>query len=111
MGSVNIKKEEIKTNGIRFSIEDKKEIAHAYLYIIKNDLHERPYGLIEDVFVDESFRGKGYATELLKELIEEAKKLGCYKLIATSRRSRQYVHKLYRKLGFEDYGIEFRMNF
>jgi hypothetical protein len=35
---------------------------------------------------------------------------GCYMLIATSRHSRPKVHDLYRRLGFEDHGIEFRMD-
>jgi GNAT superfamily N-acetyltransferase len=65
---------------------------------------------MEDVFVDESFRRKGYGTAVIKILIEEASKR-CYKLIATSRYSREKVHDLYKKLGFDDYGLEFRMNF
>jgi len=36
---------------------------------------------------------------------------GCYKLIATSRTSRPKVHELYQRLGFENHGVEFRMNF
>ena len=45
------------TPGIRVRIEDKgKDIAHAYVYILKNDLHERPFGFIEDVFVSEEYR-------------------------------------------------------
>jgi len=35
---------------------------------------------------------------------------GCYKLVATSRASRPRVHELYERLGFENYGVEFRMN-
>ena len=102
----------INTKGIRFSIkEGGKEVARAYLYLMKNDLHKQPFGLMEDVFVDESLRGKGYGTKIVKELIKQAKKQNCYKLIATSRYSRDNVHKLYKRLGFEDWGREFRINF
>ena len=43
--------------------------------------------------------------------VAEAKARGCYKLIATSRFERERVHKLYEGLGFERWGLEYRMNF
>lgn len=107
-----INKKEVESKRIRFSIEeDGKEIAHAYLYLMKNDLHKQPFGLMEDVFVDESLRGKGHGTKIVKELIKEAKKQNCYKLIATSRYNRPKVHELYKELGFKDWGKEFRIDF
>ena len=43
--------------GLRFSIHrDGAEVARAYLYLMTNDLHEAPFGLMEDVFVAESER-------------------------------------------------------
>lgn len=91
--------------------ENEKEVGRASLYVLYNDLHEEPYGLLEDVFVDEAFRGKGYGRELVHAVIEEAKKQNCYKLIATSRVSRTEVHAMYEKYGFQKYGVEFRMDF
>ena len=36
--------------GIRFSIRsDAEEVARAYLYVMHNDLHDAPFGLLEDV--------------------------------------------------------------
>lgn len=97
--------------GIRFSISGENgEIARAYLYVMTNDLHEAPFGLLEDVFVDESQRGGGLGTTLVQEVIAAAREAGCYKLVATSRASRPKVHALYERLGFENYGLEFRMN-
>lgn len=107
---------EIKTNtveakGIKFTItENDREIARAYLYIMHNDLHREPFGLLEDVYVAEDNRGKGLGIKLVKRVIEAAKDRGCYKLIATSRKSRSKVHQLYNKLGFQEYGLEFRMD-
>ncbi|HET7132518.1 MAG TPA: GNAT family N-acetyltransferase [Gammaproteobacteria bacterium] len=98
--------------GIRFSVAgDGGEIARAYLYVLTNDLHAAPFGLLEDVFVDESQRGGGVGTALAKEIVAAARELGCYKLIATSRTSRPKVHELYERLGFEKHGIEFRISF
>ncbi len=97
--------------GIRFSLSDRgQEIGHAFLYLIKNDEHDACAGFMEDVFVAETSRGKGVGTELVQIVIAEAKKRGCYKLLATSRYARPEVHAWYIKLGFTDYGKEFRMD-
>lgn len=97
--------------GIRFSIsENGREIARAYLYVMSNDLHAEPFGLLEDVQVDEAHRGSGLGSALVREVIAAAREAGCYKLVATSRASRPKVHELYERLGFGRYGVEFRMD-
>ena len=79
---------------------------------VENDLHPGQwFGLLEDVSVDESVRGRGHATALVRHVMEEARRRKCYKLIATSRDERTRVHDLYRRLGFEEWGREFRLNF
>jgi len=90
--------------------EDKKEIGRAWLYVLYNDLHVEPFGLLEDVFVEENHRGGGVGTKLMQAVIEEAKKIGCYKLIATVRNSKGGLCQWYEKHGFINYGAEFRMN-
>lgn len=99
--------------GIRFSIREPegKEMAHAYLYILHNDLHEKPFGLLEDVFVEESYRGRSLVTQLLDAVVMRARKEGCYKLVATSRHTRERVHRIYYSYGFTSPGLEFRMDF
>lgn len=87
-----------------------KEAGHVRLYLIRNDKHRRPYGLVEDLFVEEVFRGKGVATSLMRSLMTRAMGENCYKLIANSRRENEHVHKLYKKLGFLPHGYEFRIN-
>lgn len=89
---------------------DENEIARASLVIIKNDLHAKPYGLLEDVWVDPLHRNKGNGKAMVSAIIERAKREECYKLIATSRFGRTNVHETYRKLGFLSLGFEFRMN-
>lgn len=108
---MGVQKRELSSEVIKLFIEeDGKEVARAYLYLISNDLHPKPYGLMEDVFVEESFRGRGYGTTIVNALIDEARQR-CYKLIATSRYSRTNVHELYQRLGFNDWGKEFRIDF
>lgn len=105
-----IQETSVKARGIKFFVEqNNKEVARAFLYIMHNDLHKEPFGLMEDVFVDESLRGHGVGTELVNKIIEKAKDLGCYKLIATSRHGRKELHKWYEKIGFENFGTEFKM--
>jgi GNAT superfamily N-acetyltransferase len=106
-----IKKRIIEGKGIKFSREiNRKEIARAFLYILHNDLHKQPFGFLEDVFVDESFRGKGIGTAILNKVMKEAKKQRCYKIVATSRYSRPEAHRLYKRLCFKDWGKEFRLD-
>lgn len=76
---------------------------------MNNNLKKGPFGLLEDVFVDEELRGQGIGTKIINDVIAQAKKIGCYKIVATSRFERENVHKLYEKLGFEKFGIEFKM--
>lgn len=107
---MDIKQKPVKANGIKFFIErDNKEVARAYLYILKNDLHKEPFGFMEDVYVDESSRGQGLATKLLAELIASAKANHCYKIVGTSRHERKDAQRLYEKIGFKNFGIEFKM--
>lgn len=108
---MKIQREHRPARGIRFSISGANgEVARAYLYVMTNDLHAEPFGLLEDVYVDESQRGSGLGTALVREVIAAAREAGCYKLIATSRASRQRVHELYERLGFASYGLEFRLS-
>ena len=105
--------EHILGAGVRFSYTDAqgREIGRAFLYILHNNIHPEPFGLMEDVFVEEGSRGKGIGKKLVQKVIEAAQEAGCYKLIATSRHSREEVHGLYEGLGFEDHGKEFRIDF
>ena len=108
---MEIKQKESRASGIKYVIEKEgKEIAFGYLYLMYN-VHKRPFGLVEYIFVDEKYRSQGLGTQIVKAIIQGAKENNCYKLIATSRHSREKVHQWYLRLGFEDQGKEFRMNF
>jgi len=108
---MNLKQTEKTTVGIRIFVEeDGVELGRAWLYLIYNDLHGDPYGLLEEVFVKEDKRGNGVGNKLLEKIISEAKARKCYKIIGTSRMSRDMVHEWYKRLGFREYGLEFRMD-
>lgn len=106
-------KKEIKKDcyAIKIMVRDNdKEVGRVWLYILQNNIHKEPYGLLADLLIDKEYRGGGWGTKLLQEVIEEAKKSGCYKLIATTRSSREIVCAWYEKFGFKNYGVEFRMD-
>lgn len=106
-----ISNKENKSYAIKVTVEEEGKIfASAYLYIMFNDLHKEPFGFLENVFVKEESRGKGVGSKLVEAIIDLAKKENCYKLIGTSRYDNSGVHVFYDKLGFKDYGKEFRLD-
>ena len=110
--NMELKSTEIQSKALRFSIEaEGVEVGRVYLYLIKNDLHDVPYGLIDDLFVAETHRSQGIGRQLIEKVIASAREQHCSKLIATSRYSREEVHAWYLRLGFKDWGREFRMDF
>jgi ribosomal protein S18 acetylase RimI-like enzyme len=108
---MQIQKEYLNSKAIKFIIiKNNKQIARAHLYIIKNDLHNKPYAYIEDVYVNENHRGQGFGKKLINYLISQAKQLNCYKIICTSRNNNDLVHNFYKNQGFKEHGKEFRIN-
>ncbi len=109
--ALRIKKIKKSSHAIKFEIKSgAKTVGRIYLYVIKNDLHTRPYGLLEDLFVNEEVRGQGIGTTLVNTAIDEAKKRKLYKLVGTSRMLREHLHAFYERYGFKKYGWEFRMD-
>jgi len=103
---------EIPALAVRFSVKEGViEIAHGYLYFITNDGHDEPYALLEDVFVDPKYQGKGIGKKFVRKIMEVAQQRKCYKVIAYSRISNKRAHTLYEKLGLKKFGFEFRLDF
>jgi ribosomal protein S18 acetylase RimI-like enzyme len=57
--------------------------------------------IIEDVVVDERYRGQGVAQALTKEALVLAEAAGARTVDLTSRPSREAANRLYQKLGFQ----------
>lgn len=107
-----IVKTKVSVSGERIClIKNNKEIGHAYLYFLSNNIHKKPFAFLEDVWVSTKYRSEGFGTKLLKKAITIAKQNNCYKIICTSRNERKKVHEWYTKNGFSEYGKEFRKNF
>jgi ribosomal protein S18 acetylase RimI-like enzyme len=56
---------------------------------------------VEDVIVDETYRGKGLGAKLMQAIIAAGKKNKASKIELTSRPARAAANKLYQRLGFE----------
>lgn len=88
-------------------MDDDDVIASAQLYVMESDKGE--YGRIENVFVDEEYRGQGLGTELSKIVMDESMALGHYKCTLAS--SKPNAQRIYERLGFRKHGQEYRIDF
>src|SRR5512133_234452 len=89
-----------KNSHLFIAVSAEKEIAGmltASVYIIPTCIKF----WIEDVVVDEAFRGKGIGKELMVHAMEFAKSTGAKSVDLTSRPARIAANKLYKELGFE----------
>jgi ribosomal protein S18 acetylase RimI-like enzyme len=59
------------------------------------------HGWIEDVVVDEAYRGQGWGKALTEACLEAARELGLRAVNLTSRPARVAANALYQSLGFE----------
>ena len=75
---------------------------HKFIHNISKLAH------IEDICVDEKYRGQKYGTELINYLVEEAKKNGCYKV---NLYCDEKLQKFYEKSNFDKKGIQMAIYF
>ena len=101
-------KETANCYGYRLSVNDgDKEVARTFLYVLHNDIRGKEFGYIEDVFVEEGYRGNGIATGLVNDCITLCRALGCYKIVLATQY--EYLHHMYKKIGFKKSGTEFKI--
>jgi len=82
-------------------IEDSKRII-GFGALVLNMVPCRGYvAKIEDIVVDEKYRGQGLGKKMMQELIEIAKKKKLKIVNLTSRPERVGARKLYKSLGFK----------
>ena len=88
--------------------------SQSHLYVLESDgqfigmttlcLYQCPTGWkawIEDVVVDQNYRGNGYGKVMIEKVIELCRNKGNVTLMLTSRPSRVAANQLYQSLGFE----------
>lgn len=101
-------------NGIIFVARDERHPRRAIVgmaTLVTVFTLSRARGDVHDVVVDESYRGKGIGTKLMRELIVHARNIGLARIDLTSGPDREEANKLYKKLGFTIYKTNYyRLN-
>ena len=99
-------------------------LSQSHLYVLEVDgqfigmttlcLYQCPTGWkawIEDVVIDEAYRGKGLSKMLVRHAIDFVKSQGIPALMLTSNPKRTAANKLYQTMGFEQKETNvYRMN-
>lgn len=82
------------------------------LLVVPNLTHGgSPWAIVENLVVDSDRRRNGIGQALMREVIERAKRAGCYKVQLMSNVRREGAHDFYRSLGFEENAQGFRIYF
>ena len=80
-----------------------KVIGYVAVHWLPYLILKSPEGYISELFVQESFRGKGIGQKLLEAVKKEAKKRNCSRLNLLNNRNRpSYKRGFYQKLGWEE---------
>ena len=77
--------------------------ATCYLNVIPNlTRRASPYGVIENVVTDVSFRGKGLGKAVVQQALRQAWLAGCYKVMLLTGSRKESTREFYRACGFND---------
>ncbi|MGI8551247.1 MAG: GNAT family N-acetyltransferase [Dehalococcoidia bacterium] len=73
------------------------------LYVLPGLAHgASPWGVVENVVVEEAARGRGYGELLMAEAVKLAWDAGCYKVSLLSNLRRNDAHRFYERIGFQN---------
>ncbi len=73
------------------------------LYPLFSSTRMKRYWLLNDLFVNENYRGKGFSKELIEEAKELAKSTNAAGILLETGKSNDVGNKLYPSCGFEIY--------
>lgn len=87
-------------------------ILGTFALLIMDNLAHRgtPSGIVEDVAVDQIYRGQGIGKKMMQFAMKTCREQGCYKLILSSNMKRTNAHQFYESLGFKQHGISFHVD-
>lgn len=69
----------------------------------------KPWAVVENVVVSESWRGRGLGRTMMEHAIAQGVYEGCYKIFLSSSAKRVGAHVFYEKLGFIREGVSLYM--
>jgi len=68
-------------------------------------LHSGPSGLIDELIVAESHRGRGIGRRLVSAAIEKCRQLGCCEVEVSTEKTNTKAREFYNRCGFEEIGV------
>lgn len=87
------------SGGLWIAVDDERIVGCAQLVVAHQLVDSR--GWLEDVVVDEAYRGQGVGRRLVEAALEEARRLGLRSVKLTSGPKREAARALYASFGFE----------
>ena len=76
----------------------------------KTILHRGLSGLIDEIIVAKSYRGKGVGKQLLSSAIEKSRQLGCCEVEVSTEKTNIKAREFYRQCGFTERGVLFEID-
>ncbi len=76
----------------------------------KTILHRGLSGLIDELIVAKSYRGKGIGKRLLSGAIEKSRQLGCCEVEVSTEKTNIKAREFYRQCGFTERGVLFEID-
>jgi len=76
----------------------------------KTILHRGLSGLIDELIVAKSYRGKGVGKQLLSGAIEKSRQLGCCELEVSTEKTNIKAREFYKQCGFTERGVLFEID-
>jgi len=72
--------------------------------------HRGLSGLIDELIVAKSYRGKGVGKQLLSSVIEKSRQLGCCEVEVSTEKTNIKAREFYRQCGFTERGVLFEID-
>ncbi|MCK4240995.1 MAG: GNAT family N-acetyltransferase, partial [Candidatus Atribacteria bacterium] len=76
----------------------------------KTILHRGLSGLIDELIIAKSHRGKGIGKQLLSGAIEKSRQLGCCEVEVSTEKTNVKAREFYRQCGFIERGVLFEID-
>jgi len=76
----------------------------------KTILHRGLSGLIDEIIVAKSYRGKSLGKQLLSSAIEKSRQLGCCEVEVSTEKTNIKAREFYRQCGFKERGVFFEID-
>lgn len=76
----------------------------------KTILHRSLSGLIDELIIAKSYRGKGIGRQLLSSAIEKSRQLGCCEVEVSTEKINIKAKEFYGQCGFMERGVLFEMD-